>query len=154
MRQPATNSIVAVPLVVVASVYVVAVAVKVPLTVTDPEIVALVQERGSRPIAPGSMEPERSRQDEDTVQLPTTEPSQAVTSGQRGGPLPPEPPLVPPEPVPEPPEPVLPPVPEVPELGEHPTEIVNMAIANDSRGSCSFFMGFILRPRSAQSTSH
>jgi hypothetical protein len=71
-------------------------AVKVPVTVSDPEIPTLVQVVGSRPSQDGSTLPFTVRQDEVTVQVPTTLPPQGDTLWQVDvPPLPPVPgPLV------------------------------------------------------------
>ena len=60
------------------SMYPVAVAVNDPLTLREPEIVTLVQVRGSRPMAEGSTLPLRLKHDELTSQVPTTLPPHAV----------------------------------------------------------------------------
>jgi len=89
-----------------------AVALKVPLTVKDatPVILALLQVWGSSPIDDGSMSPLAFRQDDFTVQLPTTLPPHGVT-GWHDPLLPDAPPL----PVP-PPEPTDPPLADPPPL--------------------------------------
>jgi hypothetical protein len=81
--------------VVVPSTYVPsALAVKVPLTLKEPEIDTPVQVRGSRPSHAGATVPFTVRHDDITVHVPTTLPPQAVTFEQ-DNPLPPAP-VVPP----------------------------------------------------------
>jgi hypothetical protein len=106
--------------VVVLSVYVpLASALKLPLTVKEPEIVELVQFRGSRPSHVGSRCPLTVRHDDFTFQVPTTLPPQEVPFWQEA----PDPP------VPVPPE--LPPVPDglVPELALQAPEIIAVPMA-------------------------
>jgi hypothetical protein len=91
-------------------------AVNVPVTVSEPEIVTLLQVRGSSPArAMSTLLSLSVRQDELTVQVPTTLPPQAVPFGHET-PLPPVP--LPPAPVLLPPVPVVPPVLELPPVPE------------------------------------
>ena len=97
VRQSLPSDMFAEPVVVVLSVYVPsALAVKVPVVVSVPVTGTLGQPRLKyQP----SMSPAKAKQeDEETVQVPTTEPPHGVTSGQ-DGPAPPVPPApLPPEP--------------------------------------------------------
>jgi hypothetical protein len=80
--------------VVVSSVYVpLALAVHVPVTLSEPEIVGFTQLRGSRPAADGSTVPLSLRQGDITVHVPTTSPPQAVTLVEQDDPPPPLPPV-------------------------------------------------------------
>jgi len=97
-------------------------AVNDPVTVSEPEIDTLVQERGSSPAS------EMSRllslnvtHDELTFQVPTTLPPQAVTLGQDAPP--PVPLELPPVLVELPPVPVFPPVLELPPVPDEPIEL-------------------------------
>src|SRR5947208_7458842 len=88
-KHPASSWPVAVPLVVVPSVYVpFAFAVHVPLTLSEPEIEAVLQVRGSRPTSEMSRAPLNARQDDVTFQVPTTLPPQGDPFGQDGPPVP------------------------------------------------------------------
>jgi len=122
-KHPATMSRRGVPVVVVPSTYVpLALAVKVPVTLKDPEIPTLVQVRGSRPSQDGSTLPFTVRHEDITFQVPTTLPPQAVTSAH-------DPPVPPPAPVVPPPL-ELPPVPDgVLVVGLHAPENTPNAIA-------------------------
>jgi len=103
VRQSLPSDTFAEPVVSVLSMYVPsALAVKVPVVVSVPVTGTLGQPRLK-------YEPSRSpvkakQEDEETVQVPTTEPPHEATSGQVG-PAPPVPPV--PVPVPLPPEPPL-----------------------------------------------
>src|SRR4029453_11485278 len=104
VRQSLPSVMVAEPVVAVLSVYVPsALAVKVPVTVSVPVTGTLGQPRLKYE---PSMSPAKAKQeDEETAQVPTTEPPHAATSGQDGpaAPVPPAPlPPVPPPPDPEP----------------------------------------------------
>src|SRR5262249_31410572 len=79
IKHPAARSSCGEPVVVVASVYVPLAAVKVPVTLKEPEIATLLQVRGSRPSHDGSTLPLTGRHDEVTVQVPSTVPPHAVT---------------------------------------------------------------------------
>jgi hypothetical protein len=119
-----------------------ALAVKVPLTLSDPEIDTLSHVRGSRPSHAGSTLPFTVKHDDITVQVPTTLPPQAVTFWQD------EPPPVPPLDVPPVPGPVppleLPPVPEgAPEVAVHAPEIVP-AVNAIARAADLTFMEMLL----------
>jgi hypothetical protein len=99
--------------VVVSSVYVpLALAVHVPVTLSEPEIVGFVQLRGSRPAADASTVPLSLRHGDVTVHVPTTSPPQAVTLVEQDD-TPPPPPLpvleLPPVPDPLPNEELQPP---------------------------------------------
>jgi hypothetical protein len=123
-RQPDGRVIVALPVVVVPSVYVPSdFAVQVPLTLTDPETPTSWQWVGSRPAIEKSMfVPLNFKHGDDTLQVPTTSPPQALTSlGQVAG------------------APVLLPVPavpvELPGLELQAAEKTAETIAKDSRRS-------------------
>src|SRR5262249_36965452 len=80
IRHPASSWIWTVPVVVVPSVYVpLALAVHVPLTSSEPEIVTFMHVRGSRPTSEMSRAPLSVRHDDATFQVPTTLPPQADT---------------------------------------------------------------------------
>jgi hypothetical protein len=119
IKHPDSSRTVAVPVVVVPSVYVpLAFAVHDPLTFSEPAIEALLQVRGSRPTNEMSRAPLSVTHDDVTFQVPTTLPPQAVPLGQDGPPAPPLPVLE------EPPVPV-----ELPGLDVHPSRTVpNKAI--------------------------
>jgi hypothetical protein len=103
IKHPASSWMVAVPVVVVPSVYVpFAFAVHVPLTLIDPEIDVVLQVRGSRPTSEMSRAPLKFTHDDVTFQVPTTLPPQGDPFGQDGPPVPADPVVPPPE---------LPPVP-------------------------------------------
>jgi len=124
IKHPASSWTVALPVVVVPSVYVpFAFAVHVPLTLIEPEIDALLQVRGSRPTSEMSRAPLKFRQDDVTFQVPTTLPPHGAPFGQDGPPVP----AVPVDPA----VPLLePPVPDrVPVVGLHAPEIIPIAIA-------------------------
>jgi hypothetical protein len=127
-RQPAGRTSCALPVVVVSSVYVpLALAVHVPLTLREPEIVRFTQLRGSRPASETSTFPLNFRQDELTLHVPNTLPPHGVPPGHDppAPPLPDEPP-----PVPTAAPPPVPPVPDgVSEPPEHAPEIIPNAIA-------------------------
>ena len=101
IRQPASSRTVAVPVVVVASMYVpFAFAVHVPLTCSEPEIDATLQVRGSSPTSEVSSAPLSDTHDDVTFQVPTTLPPHGVPFGHNGAPVPAvPPPLVPAAPV-------------------------------------------------------
>jgi hypothetical protein len=89
IKHPASSWTVALPVVVVPSVYVpFAFAVHVPLTLIEPEIDALLQVRGSRPTSEMSRAPLKFRQDDVTFQVPTTLPPHGAPFGQDGPPVP------------------------------------------------------------------
>ena len=110
------------PDVIVSSEYVpLALAVNVPVTWRDPVTGAIGQ---LAPATVRSSAPATLRQEDVTVQVPTTSPAQGVTLGQDAPPAPPPPP----GPVaPAPPAPGDPPVPEL-----HPSPNTPSAIANAS----------------------
>jgi hypothetical protein len=159
IKQPAGSSMSAEPVVVVPSVYVLlAVAVHVPVTSSEPVSVTFLQLVGSRPASEMSrLLLESARHDELTVQVPTTLPPQAATLVQDPElppvALPPEPfdpPLwpLPPEPVepplcapPEPVEPPLCPLPPEPVWSPDWAQLAEMipkASANAKRGDWAF----------------
>src|SRR6185436_19144299 len=125
IRQPASSRTVAVPVVVVASMYVpFAFAVHVPLTCSEPEIDAVLHVRGSRPTSEVSSAPLNVTHDDVTFQVPTTLPPQGDPFGQDGPPVPalPPAPLVP--------APLLPAAPErLPPPGVHAPAIATTASA-------------------------
>src|SRR5689334_17958093 len=112
------------PVVIVSSVYVPsALAVNVPVTASEPVTGAVGQ---PAPTSDRSREPLTVRQDDATVQLPTTSPPHAVTSGHDAPPPLPPVPALPPVPV-DPPSPVL-----------QASENAAAAIANTSAAERSF----------------
>src|SRR5580765_1949314 len=96
------------PVVTVLSVYVpLALAVQVPVTCSDPVTGTVLHPRLA---SMTSMSPDSARHDDVTVQVPTTEPPQAVPPGQFGG-APPAP-VVPPVALAPPAPPVWPELPQ------------------------------------------
>src|SRR5262245_59283303 len=139
IKHPASSWTVAVPVVVVPSVYVpFEFAVHVPLTLSEPAIVTLWQVRGSRPTSEMSSAPLSETHDDVTFQVPTTSPPQAVPLGQDGPP--PVPPLPPPE---------LPPVPDglVPEPELHAPKMIPAASAVARTRNCTFIESLLDSPR-------
>jgi hypothetical protein len=132
-----------VPVVTVSSVYVPSpTAVQAPVTCSDPVIGAEVQ---PAPTTDGSSVPLTVRQDEVTVQVPTTLPPQAVTFEQ-DAPAPPDAEIPPPA---APPLPSLPPVPDVvPDPEPHPEKAgpSPTAIASTTSARCLFPIFTICRP--------
>jgi hypothetical protein len=142
IKQPASSKTVALPVVVVPSVYVpLEFAVHVPFTWSEPEIDATLQVRGSRPTSEVSSAPLSDTHDDVTFQVPTTLPPHGVPFGHNGAPVPAvPPPLVPAAPV------------RLPPLGLH------AAAATAARASAllrtldrtfveqSFSKGVLLRP--------
>jgi hypothetical protein len=108
-------------------------AVKVPLTLKEPEIDTPVQVRGSRPSHAAATLPFTVRHDDITVQVPTTLPPQGDTFEQ-DGPLPPAPVVPPLE---------LPPAPDwLPGLLEaHAPPIIMSAVATNRTADWTFIEG-------------
>jgi hypothetical protein len=123
-KHPAGSPTWTLPVVVVPSVYVpLALAVQVPLTLSEPVSVTFLQADGSSPAAPMSrLLLLKFRHDELTFQVPTTSPPQAVTLGQDDPPPPPPVPVVPPLELPPAPDGLL-------DVGLHAAEIIPNAIA-------------------------
>jgi len=124
IKHPASSWTVAVPVVVVPSVYVpFAFAVHVPVTVSEPEIDALLQVRGSRPTSEMSRAPLIARHDDITFQVPTTLPPHGDPFGQDGPPVPAVPvvPAVPLPVLPPPPDGVVPVELQAPEISANAT---------------------------------
>jgi hypothetical protein len=104
-------------------------AVHVPFTLIEPEIVALVHVRGSRPISETSSAPLNPRHDDVTFHVPTTSPPHAVPFGQDGPPVPAVPlvPAVPPPEVPAPPDGLVPVELQAPEISANAITIARAA---------------------------